>query len=123
MEIMKKHKIISSDPPDNFVEIEGKDEENLCKGPRSDHEIAEMVRAEMRGEAEDGDDDEDDEDTVSRKEMIDLCARLKKACIQEADAALSLELPCELRKFQAQLQHLENKGLKQTHIHNIFNTI
>ena len=47
MEIMKKHKIISSDPPDNFVEIEGEDEENLCEGPRSDHEIAEMVRAEM----------------------------------------------------------------------------
>ena len=55
--------------------------------------------------------------------MIDLCARLEKACIQEADAALSLELPHQLRKFQAWLQHLENEALKQTHIHNFFNTI
>ena len=59
-------------------------------------------------------DEEDDEliGVIDRKEIISLCERLEKACIQQDDSASSLEPPRQLRKFRAQMQGLENKKLK-----------
>ena len=66
---------------------------------------------------EDYDDDNDKStELILWKEIISLCERLEQACIQEADLTSSLELPRQLRKFWAQLQHLENGDLKQTRI-------
>ena len=59
---------------------------------------------------EDNDDDKSTE-LILRKEIISLCERLEQACIQEADLTSSLELPRQLRKFRAQLQHLESGEL------------
>ena len=78
------------------------------------------------GDDENWIDEEDDEliEVIDWKEIISLCERLEKSCIQEADSdsgslAAGMELPRQLRKFRAQMQRLQNKKLKQVRIENL----
>jgi hypothetical protein len=94
-----------------------------------DAEIVAEVQCEMaitQGEIielndSDNDSDEDnDKYHLPHQEVINLCALLKKACINYGDLNSSLELPHYLHSYRAQLQHDDLLNCTQSSLHSYF---
>jgi hypothetical protein len=69
------------------------------------HEMA-VARGEII-KLDDSDNDSDDDNNdkyLPRREVINLCALLEKACINYGDLSSSLELPHHLHRYRVQLQ-------------------
>ena len=93
-----------------FIDLVGEDkEEPVGTNSKSDKEIVEEVKNAIE-EARDDDNDEDDKDDEEgsmfhQREIIALCKKLEKACIQKADSTMSLinyknsELSCSIGRM------------------------
>ena len=93
-----------------------------------DAEIVAEVRHEMavaQGEIielddEDDDEGDDDSDFLPHREVMELCALLEKTCIGYGDLDTSLELPCHLHRYRAQLQHDDLLNCTQSSLDRYF---
>jgi len=65
--------------------------------------------------------DEDEDDSPSQREVIKLCEMLEKVCFRYGlDESFSLELPCQLCKYRAQLLCEDLLSSTQTPLTNYF---
>jgi hypothetical protein len=130
-ELVKRKQIIG--PPPTLEDLVNPIEEREVgdspyRFEGGDAEIVAEVRHEMavaRGEIielddEDDDEDDDDNDFLPRREVMELCALLEKTCIRYGDLDTSLELPCHLRRYRAQLQRNDLLNCTQSSLDSYF---
>ena len=126
-ELKSRNRIFGSPPPTD--ELLDPVEEREMKEPRFDEgnlekSIADEVRRQIAGEnvteAESDDEGEPRGPTMTRAELIQLCAQLESGCMEYGDPQFSFDLLGKIRTYRAFLRREELVNAKQTSLDRFF---